>query len=153
MHTTIAISGVLPAWLVIPSAVLVMLTVAAAITVTAKHTTPASRRRVRLANGWVMLLLIPLAATGFSLIDSAQQPRLFVQIWILVIGLISISVVLAIMDVLNTARLARLAHQRLRTSMRLTADTAQSIAESKSNEPIALRLADENETPDGAHHD
>lgn len=153
MSTTLAISGVLPAWLVIPSAVVVMLTVAAAITVTAKHTTPASRRRVRLANGWVMLLLTPLAATGFSLIDSAQHPRLFVQIWILVIGLIAISVVLAILDILNTARLARLAHRRLRTSINLTAETARAIAEANADEPTALRLADEHQAPDGARHD
>ena len=118
MPPTLANPGVLPLWFVLPATVVVMLTVAAAIQVAAKHTVPASRRRVRLANGWVMLLTTPLAAAGFGLIDSATQPRLFVKVWILVIGLISISVILAFMDMLNTARLARVSHQRLRASMR-----------------------------------
>lgn len=118
MQTTIANSGVLPAWLVLPITALLMLIIAGAITSAAKHTTPASRRRIRLANGWVMLLTTPLAATGFSLIDSSAQPRLFVKVWVLVIGLIFISIVLAILDMLNTARLVRLSHQRLRGAIR-----------------------------------
>lgn len=130
MPSTLAISGSLPAWIVIPVTIALMLIVAGAITIAARTTTPASRRRVRLANGWVMLLTMPLAAAGFTLIDSALQPRLFVKVWILVIGLISISVVLAILDILNTARLARISSARLRRSMR------------QINDPDSLRLSD-----------
>jgi hypothetical protein len=134
MPPTLAISGVLPAWIVIPVTIALMLLVAGAITVAAKSTTPASRRRVRLANGWVMLLTMPMAAAGFTLIDSALQPRLFVKVWILVIGLICISVVLAILDILNTARLARISRARLRRSRR------------RINDPAPLRFGDHAQT-------
>lgn len=146
MQTNLANSSVLPAWFVIPLAAIVMLVVAAAIASASRHTTPASRRRIRLANGWIMLLTTPLAATGFALIDSSTNPRLFVKIWILVIGLLSISIVLAVLDMLNTARLARLASQRLRLSVRLS---SSSIA----HNPEPLRLAPDQDHPDGGRDD
>jgi hypothetical protein len=136
MQVNLASSTVLSPWIVIPMAVITMLIVAAAITSTARHTTPASRRRIRLANGWVMLLIVPLAASGFGLIDSSTQPRLFVKSWILVIGLLCISVALAVLDMINTARLARLASRRLRLSIHTPATPTSTNADS-------LRLVDD----------
>ena len=85
-----------------------------------------------------MLLTIPLTAVGFSLIDSNTQPRLFVKIWILVIGLVSISIALALFDMLNTARLVRLNRRRLRHSIRTA------------TEALNAHSDDDNETPDRA---
>lgn len=131
-------SGVLPLWMVLPVTIALMIIVAAAIATASTRTSPASRRRIRLANGWVMLLTMPLAATGFTMIDSSVQPRLFVQLWILVIGLILISVMLAVLDILNTARLARLEHARLRAMIRGSGIRTQS-----SPDQAPLRLCEE----------
>ena len=161
MHTNLAITslapnlgsaqGILPAWLVIPPAVVTMLIVAAAITA-AKHTTPDSRRRIRVANGWVMLLTIPLTAAGFSLIDSNTQPRLFVKVWILVIGLISISIMLALFDMLNTARLLRLNRRRLRHSIRTATEAliAHSADDTETTDRASLRLAHDEDNNGGS---
>lgn len=146
MHTTLANSSVLSPWFVIPLAIIVMLIVAGAITSAAKHTTPASRRRIRIANGWVMLLITPLAASGFGLIDSSTQPRLFVKVWILVIGLLCISVALAILDMVNTARLARLADRRLRLSVRTSASLV-------TTNPDTLRLWRDEDHDQGSRDD
>jgi len=146
MPPSLASAGVLPLWLVLPATVVVMLTVAAAIQAAAKHTVPASRRRIRLANGWVMLLTTPLAAAGFGLIDSAVQPRLFVKVWILVIGMILISVVLAVLDMLNTARLARKAHHRLRVSIR---QLSAPIEHNDAQDEQPLRLSEHSTTEGG----
>ena len=146
-------SGMLPAWFVLPATAVVMLIVAAAITAAAKYTTPGSRRRIRIANGWVMLLTTPLAATGFTLIDSNTQPRLFFQIWILTIGLISISVTLAILDMVNTARLARLSHQQRRLSIRLTTTSADIHGANIEQEPAPLRFARDEQHTEGDRND
>lgn len=144
----LANQGVLPMWLVIPVTLALMVIVASAIVSAAKATNPSSRRRIRLANGWVMLLTMPLAAAGFSLIDSSAQPRLFVKVWILTIGLICISIVLAILDMLNTARLARLAHRRLRRSFRHSLVTGEPIASEDEPSPN-LRLVTGQGEPTG----
>ena len=147
MHTTLANSSVLPAWFVIPLAAVVMLIVAAAITSAAKHTTPASRRRIRIANGWVMLLITPLAAFGFGLIDSSAQPRLFVKVWILVIGLLCITVALAILDMINTARIAKISNQRLLLSVR------HSDSLPTTETPASLQLAGDEGHNEGSQDD
>jgi len=148
MHGLLANSGILPAWFVVPAASIVMIVLAGSITATRRHVTPASRRRIRIANGWVMLLTTPLTAAGFSLIDSQTQPRLFVQVWVLVIGLLAIVIGLALLDMLNTARLARRTRRRLQLSMRLSAAVASSACDSSGDKPD-LQLTGERRRRDG----
>jgi len=114
-----------------PLAGLAMLLVASHVSAT-ERIEPLSRRRIRLANGWVMLVTIPLIAAGFSLIAPYTQSRAFAMVWLAVIGLLCISVMLAMIDIVNTIRLGWRAQSELRdTAKRLKAELhrAHSLAE------------------------
>lgn len=113
---------ILPVWLVLPVAGIMMLAVAAHIGVAEKRTEPASRRRIRIANGWVMLLAIPLLAIGFGVVSAASQ-RVFVMVWLAAFVLVALSVCLALLDMLNTLRIVR------RTRRNQVRDTALELAE------------------------
>lgn len=104
---------VLHPWLVLPVAGLMMLVVAAHIGATQERTEPRSRRRIRVANGWVMLLLLPLLGAGFGVINHQTHPRLFALVWLGAIGLLLLCILLAVADVVNTMRIARAARERL----------------------------------------
>lgn len=67
---------------------------------------PLSRRRIRTANSWVMMLGIPLLAAGASVIDPQRAPRAFVLVWVAVGLLLLLCVGLAVADALNTWRLS-----------------------------------------------
>ena len=84
-----------------------MLAVSAHVTVTQHSRAPASRRRIRVCNGWIMLLTIPLIAAGVSLVSAPQSPRLFTLTWAAVVLLLVLSIALAAADALNTIRIAR----------------------------------------------
>jgi len=107
-------SVALSPFVIVPLALMAMLIVSAHVTITQASNAPASRKRIRIANGWVMLLALPLIAAGVSLVSAETQPRLFLIVWICVILLLALSVFLAILDATNTLRLARHARQRQR---------------------------------------
>lgn len=109
----ISFDGILSPWLVLPLGGLLMLVVAAHIGATEQSDQPESRKRIRIANGWVMLVALPLLATGFSLIDPDLNKRLFILVWLAAILLLFISVSLAVLDIFNNIRLARHARSRL----------------------------------------
>jgi hypothetical protein len=90
-----------PVWLVIPIAILTLLVVAGHVVALEKADMPASRRRIRTVNGLLMMFTIPLAAYAFGIASPARQ-RLFVMVWVLVIGLVLIVLFLAVVDLLNT---------------------------------------------------
>ena len=66
-----------------------------------------------MANGWVLLLLIPLLAAGFGVIDPNANARMFALVWFAAIVLLALCVCLAVMDMLNTLRLSRNAERYL----------------------------------------
>jgi len=98
---------VITPWITLPLALAAMLAVSAHVTVTQHSRAPASRRRIRVCNGWVMLLTIPLIAAGVSLVSAPQSPRLFTLTWTAVVFLLALSITLALADALNTIRIAR----------------------------------------------
>ena len=102
---------ILSPWLVLPVAAVMMLVVAAHIGVTEQRTTPPSRRRIRIANGWVMLLAIPLLAIGFGVVATGNH-RVFAMVWMAAIALVSFSVMLAFADMVNTLRIVRAERRR-----------------------------------------
>lgn len=125
---------VLSPWLVLPLAGLAMLLLASHVTAT-EQIEPLSRRRIRLANGWVMLVATPLIAAGFSLIAPLSQSRAFAMVWLAVIGLLSISVLLALADIVNTIRLGRRAHRELReAASRLKAELHRAQSRGETND-------------------
>lgn len=106
-------NGVLPMWVVLPPSALLLLLLAAWVTVAARHVQPSSRRRIRCASAWVMLLIVPLSAAGFCMIDPDRSPREFVLVWTMVIGLLMVVVALAGLDIVNTARLRNISRRRM----------------------------------------
>lgn len=114
---------VLTPWLVLPLAGALMLVIAAHIGFVHEHTEDPHRRRIRVANGWVMLVMLALLGAGFGVVSPGALPRLFWIVWAAVIALLLVTVVLAVADVMNTLRLAR------ETRRRLVVETAQLAAQ------------------------
>ena len=101
-HGTLA-----PVWFCVPVAAIMWLGVALHLRGTLRSDHPASRKRIRVANGILMLINLPLLAAGFSLIDPHTQAGWWVVVWLVAIALLAMSVALAVLDMVNTVRLAR----------------------------------------------
>lgn len=95
-----------PAWIALPLAGLVVLVLAAHMQAMARAEMPASRRRIRTATGWLMLVTTPLTGYAFG-VASTADPRGFVLVWLTVAGLLAIIILLACLDILNSRRLER----------------------------------------------
>lgn len=108
-------SPLLPSWVVLPVAVVMLLVVAVHLLVVSHAPMPASRRRIRLANGWIMLFLVPLGAAAFGVV-TPSDPRSFVFVWTLVIFMLLMLIVLATIDIVNTGILYRRERRSLRDS-------------------------------------
>lgn len=108
---------VIPTVVCVPLGMLAMVTCAAHLLGPARQAAPASRRRIRQANGFVMLFAIPLLTIGFGVIDPHARPDAWLLTWIAAISLLTMAIGLALADVLNTMRLHRSARKRLRQSL------------------------------------
>lgn len=119
-----ASGSLLSPWIVLPVVAAVMLFVAWHIVALHDAPMPPSRRRIRTASGLVMLLVAPLLAYALGVLTTAN-PRTFVMVWLLIVGLLGVIIALAGLDVVNTARL----HLRLkRSARRQLADDALDLA-------------------------
>lgn len=106
-----------PWWISLPVAAIAMLVISAHIDVTSMVTKPPSRRRIRLANGWVMLCTVPLLAIGLSFVDPEIRPRAFALVWTAGILLVAVSLALAALDILNTVRIAHRSRAKLKVAL------------------------------------
>ncbi|MEO1716059.1 MAG: hypothetical protein AAFR76_03010, partial [Planctomycetota bacterium] len=88
--------GVLPLWVLVPPAAIMMLVLAGYIQALRESDVPESRRKIRTASSLVMIVLQPLLVYLFG-IGGAHQPRPFVFTAALVLGLVALLVILAIM--------------------------------------------------------
>jgi hypothetical protein len=95
-----------PPWIALPVAGLVVLIIAVHMHAMARSDMPASRRRIRTATGWIMLLTAPLTGYAFG-VAAPSDPRAFVLVWLSVAGLLGIIIILACIDILNSGRLRR----------------------------------------------
>jgi len=121
---SMSVDPVVSPWIVFPLGAVALVCVAAHLVVLrecAPDAMPESRRRIRLASGWVMLTLVPALSWGFGLV-SPGDAALFAALWSLNIVLLGLVVALAMLDALNTLRLA---HKRRRE---LGRDLARDIA-------------------------
>lgn len=109
--------GIVSAWLVVPTATVLLIAVSAHALSMRSGEMPESRRRIRMVNAWLMLAAVPLTSYALCLLDP-KDTRWFVLTWAAVIGLIGIVIAVAVVDMLNTARLATLARRDLRTDLR-----------------------------------
>ena len=104
---TAVVSALLSPWIGAPLGVVMMLIVAAHLWWLAGSGPPASRRRIRQANGALMLMLVPLLTAGFSLLDHRTSPREWGLVWIAAMTLLVGILMFALLDTLNTIRLRR----------------------------------------------
>lgn len=100
-------SGLVPAWAVFPLAALAMLVVAGHVLWLPRAQMPASRRRIRIVNGLLMLFTLPLGAYALGIADPSSDKRGFVVSWMLVSGMVTIVLLVAMADLANTWRLHR----------------------------------------------
>ena len=106
-------SPILPIWLVAPMAGVTMLLLACHLTALHASDMPVSRQRIRVANGVLMMFVTPLLAyvLGYA---TPGDPGPFVMGWTSVSVMLLMILMLAVLDMLNTARLHRLALKRIR---------------------------------------
>lgn len=124
-------ASILPAWLVFPIGGALMVVLAGHLIALRKAEMPESRRRIRTANSWVMLAIAPLVAVLFGY-ASPLTPKLFVLSSSAVISLVGAMVLLAIADMMNNARLARVERRQLdREIARVQAEAHQAIRDAQ----------------------
>lgn len=112
------LAAFIPGYITIPLAGLAMIVIAAHMVVLERSGERGVRRRIRIANGWVMLINAPLIAAGFSVVDPSVRPRMFLIVWTTVIGLVVITLCLAAADIVNTAAHSRRTLRELRKARR-----------------------------------
>lgn len=109
-----------PTWFVLPLALIALVLQAGyliAIRELGPDRMPPSRRRIRVATGWLSMFAIPLSAYGFG-IARPSEAGTFTVVWMLVIGLISAIVMLAVLDAINTIRIHRRDGERVHRELR-----------------------------------
>jgi drug/metabolite transporter (DMT)-like permease len=109
-----------PTWFVLPLALIALVLQAGyliAIRELGPDRMPPSRRRIRVATGWLSMFAIPLSAYGFG-IARPSEAGTFTVVWMLVIGLISAIVMLAVLDAINTIRIHRREGEKVHRELR-----------------------------------
>jgi hypothetical protein len=121
---TLSTGTLLSPWLVLPLAAVTMLAIAGHVLSLYAEEMPASRRRIRAANGMLMLFVAALLAYALGVAPvatppyaTAHQTHTFLLVWMTIIGLLPIVVMLAALDVLNTVLLHVMARRRLRRQL------------------------------------
>ncbi len=109
--------AIIPLWLGVPVAGVLMLMVAAHALAIGESDHPASRKRIRQANAVMILLTIPLLTTGFCVLSPRDHPREWALVWLCSFAMLAFVVMLAVVDVLNTLRLLRNARANLRRQL------------------------------------
>jgi hypothetical protein len=109
-------SGLLPPIVVLPLAVLAVLVITGhLVALQGDAEAPLSRKRIRTANGVLMLVTTVVLAYAFAY-TSSGSPGAFALAWGASVLLLSAVLVLSGVDVLNNVRLTRIQRRRLRRS-------------------------------------
>ncbi len=116
---------VLPPIVVLPLAFVTMLVVAAHVMSVQMSDMPLMRKRLRIANGLMMMFVAAALAYALGVAnvvtDARANPggaRGFVIVWMVIVALLSIVVVLAVVDALSTLGMGYRQHRTLRREMR-----------------------------------
>lgn len=104
---------ILSAWIVVPMAAVTLLLLAGHLTALQTAAMPRSRRRIRTINGLLMMLVTPLIAYVFC-VATTNEPKTFVLGWTAVVWLLASIIFVAVVDAMNTLRLAREERAELR---------------------------------------
>jgi hypothetical protein len=115
---------VVPWWLAMPVAAALLVVLARYLIVIAGADMEARRKRIRLANTFLMMLVTPLVAYGFGVV-TPSRPRAYFFTWTLIVSLLLMIILLALLDMANSVRLHRTQVRELRRNL-----SAQSLMES-----------------------
>lgn len=128
MPLTLPANPMFPMWFVLPLAAVAFAAIAGHLWSLRRAEMAWSRKRIRMANGVVMLGLAVLItyAVGFQEMlpsggGSIGHIRAFVLVWMAIIGLVPLTLALAGLDVVNTIRLNRAAAREIRRRRQLEA--------------------------------
>lgn len=136
---------ILPAWIVVPPALMLVIAIGSHMLAMRESKMPERRKRLRTANGLVMLFTVPLTAYAFCAV-SPQDPRFFVLAWAAVLGMVGIVIVLAVADILNNLLLARQSTKALRAHLQ---EFQQSLIEHARAKADATRPLSTSASPPG----
>lgn len=96
-------------WIAIPIAAVGMVMIAGYTLGIQRDDVPPARRRLRTASGVLHIFIIALIAYGTSIAQAtgatADQKKLFVLTWMLVVGLVALAIALALADVIVNVRI------------------------------------------------
>ena len=105
---------ILPAWLVLPFGALAMIAVAGHfLWLRAAADMDPQRRRIRLTNAVLIMLVIPFVVYGFAL-ATPSKAREYVYVWVVTAALLMMIILVALVDMLHSWRLHRLQLRDLR---------------------------------------
>lgn len=109
-------TAIAPRWLAFTICALAMFVIIVhLLALNAAHIHP-SRKRIRLSNGLLMLAAAPAVAYAVG-VASTDDKRTFVIAWLVVMCLMVMIIGVALVDMLNTARLTRLERRGLRREL------------------------------------
>lgn len=109
-------NGLVPIWVSGPMAMLMLVAVAAHLLAMRDADMPESRRRIRTANGWLILITVPVLAVAFSVVPPTNA-RQFALIWAVAIAMLTLVIAMALVDMANNLRLARIQRRRFGRSI------------------------------------
>jgi len=135
-----------PAWVVVPLAVLALLVIAGHVLALDKMEMPASRRRIRKVNGFLMMFTTPLVGYAFAM-ASPSKARLFVMVWMIVAGLVTLVLLLALLDMINTWRMTLAEKRELRRQIDVARAALRAVQENGSREGEPLTTTGQEDGP------
>lgn len=118
-------SAMLSAWLVVPLAGATMLAIAIHIVGLQSPSVPPRRRRIRTANGLIMLVLTALLAYALGVEPepvtgvASQSGRSFLMLWLIILTLLAMVMLLAALDMAHTVLLGVADRRALRRTLRV----------------------------------
>jgi uncharacterized membrane protein len=114
----------LPPWVVLPLAGAVLILIARHVLRVQVSETNTFRRRVRIINGLVMMFTAALLAYALGIapvvVDPKAHPadaRTYVLVWTIIVGLLTITVMMAAADAVETMRVAARLRRELRSEL------------------------------------
>lgn len=99
-------NSIVPFWLAMSVASVSMLVLAAHLVALNRAAMERRRKRIRLASGFLMMVIVPLLAYGFG-VARTSEPRAFVYVWTIIPALLLMVILLAVADMLHTVWLGR----------------------------------------------
>ena len=132
---SLAAATILPQWLVLIPSAFVMLAIAAHVNAVRDSDMPETRKRLRIANGVVMLFVVSMLACAMGVIRPDDQPRLFLIAWMSITLLLVAVVTLACLDVLHSLRIHRQTSRDLNRRFQSLRDHAAKLNQHDDEQP------------------